>query len=599
MSLEGRIKQLFSSSSQIYLWNTMFYTILIIFICQTSGQFMPKDQSPLYRADDENVVHLDANNFDQIVNNPNRNYTLMVQLNMAWCGKCREIANKYSYFAGNVSSWNRLFKVGAIICGEGPNKNYCDNYTQSFPSTTIFDPLINQENEVEQNGARNITILMMDQFNKVPNLIRKSVDHLTSLSESGRAPSSWPDLRMIRANSVEELFSVINSQNIPKNSTIVMVLDEQLEEDPQMAKKVLLDLSAGPKELVARRLINSRELLRELNHTSGDSRPILIVIPESREKEHIRIIRWDEIGSHYPESSQHRRLVHYLFQEFAQKYVKLQPVYMGDMYKALHHSFFDEIMAHRILNFSHIQALSKYATAIYRNFPFDNENPRRFFLRLDHWLRVRKPGSQIESKDLLAFMRAGNEGFIPQIEHYIHCRSGYSCALWHLFHTLTVSEFNLLTGNETKKSLNPKKHQQVHKQVGPQVLFAFRDYVRYFYNCSECSQNFLTTTATLRSELEHLNSSILWLWQTHNRISKRISDLNPSNAKAQFPARSVCPKCFTPSNHWNNSEILSFLINYYRRDNLMKVRSGQMLERPGISTLTLTITSIIFFWMLN
>lgn len=311
------------------------------------------------------------------------------------------------------------------------------------------------------------------------------------------------------------------------------------------------------------------------------------------------ILRWDEIESYLPDGNQHKKLVHYLFEEYAQKYEKIQPVYMADLYKALRQSYYVEVLAHKVLNYTQIQALSRYTTAIYRNFPFDNENPRRFFMRMDHWLSQRKADQKVESNDLYAFMRAGNEGFIPQYDNYIHCRSGYPCAMWHLFHTLTVSEFNMLTGNGTKKSRNPKSQQKAHKQAGQQVLYAFRDYVKFFYNCSECSKNFLPLTNSLSKDLVRPNSSILWLWRAHNRISKQISDLNPSNPKPQFPSRSACPKCFNPSNHWQTKEILRFLIDYYRRDKLMRVKSGKKQERAEISVIFLTIISVLFIKIIN
>lgn len=214
-------------------WISMLMVLILVNLigAQKTGQ------EPLYRADDQNVVHLDGSNFDQIVNNPNRDYAMMVQFNMDWCKTCRELANNYSYFAGNVSSWNRVFKVGAIICGEGSNINHCDQYTQSFPSTAIFDPPINHGKGLK-HGIGNGTHLIEDQFHKVPNLIQKSVDHLTSLSETGRAPRSWPELRPIRADSIKELATIIESQNVPKSSTVALVLENQVGEDPQLAKKV-------------------------------------------------------------------------------------------------------------------------------------------------------------------------------------------------------------------------------------------------------------------------------------------------------------------------------------------------------------------------
>lgn len=261
---------------------------------------------------------------------------------------------------------------------------------------------------------------------------------------------------------------------------------------------------------------------------------------------------------------------------------------MADMYKGLRHSMYKEVLAHQVLNYTQVQALSKWVTAVHRYFPFDNDNPRRFFMRMETWMRGRKPGKDLLNQDLQAIMKSGNEGFIPQIDNYIHCKgekSGYPCSLWLIFHTLTVSEYDKHTRNDSKVS------KYAHQF--PSVIYAIRDYVKYFYSCSECADHFTNMTANLKSKLTSANSSVLWLWQAHNKVSKRISDQDPLNRKPQFPTRSICPKCFTKSGHRNITESLNFLMDFYRKENIFKVRSGSHNDGASFITLVACLLSVL------
>lgn len=256
---------------------------------------------------------------------------------------------------------------------------------------------------------------------------------------------------------------------------------------------------------------------------------------------------------------------------------------MADMYKGLRYSLYKEVLGHQVLNYTKVQALYRYVAAIHRYFPFDNENPRRFFMRMDTWLKMRKPGKDLPNQDLQAIMKAGNEGFIPQIDNYVHCKgekSGYPCSLWLIFHTLTVSEYDRHMKNDSKAV------KYAHQF--PSVLYAIRDYVKYFYTCAECVDHFNNMTANLKDELTSANSSVMWLWEAHNKISKRISDQDPFYRKPQFPTRFICPRCFTESGHRNMNETLNFIMDYYRKDKIIKVRSDGYTYKASL------ITPVIF-----
>lgn len=266
---------------------------------------------------------------------------------------------------------------------------------------------------------------------------------------------------------------------------------------------------------------------------------------------------------------------------------------------------------------------------------------------------------------------------LPEIKDWQHCRfSGYPCALWRLFHTLTAFEYKKLsqisqqsqsaprqvprqqqTANstavqlthESQASASEQQQQQsqetkpvtaaseennglpVERVVSPPstttslsltiatpitvqdqhassdnrngnnnrkqvseadlpepVLLVMRDYVTNFFSCEECARNFRQEAMELSSErIRPAEFSILWLWEAHNRVSKRLSisaDTNPpEHPKKWYPSFELCPKCydkppsylkdtsvelaaiFHESINWNREETLNFLVREFTR----------------------------------
>lgn len=227
---------------------------------------------------------------------------------------------------------------------------------------------------------------------------------------------------------------------------------------------------------------------------------------------------------------------------------------------------------------------------------------------------------------------------LPEIKEYKQC-TGYPCAVWRLFHTLTAFEYKKLSQIrqphhhaqpfvETSK-LPQHQHQQpqtsneiqnlstnivdttttgvaapiisssniqsppVERLVSPPstttslsltiatptsdnktisdnsgssnnkpqteadlpmpVILVMRDYITNYFSCDECRKNFKIETVDLNLEkirqVEPAEFSILWLWETHNRVNKRLSvDSNtnpPERPKIWYPSYQQCQACYT------------------------------------------------------
>jgi thiol oxidase len=103
-------------------------------------------------------------------------------------------------------------------------------------------------------------------------------------------------------------------------------------------------------------------------------------------------------------------------------------------------------------------------------------------------------------------------GYLPNdYKQYQHCAGsepkyrGYPCALWLLFHTLTISQY----------------HQGIESQQidAMEIPLAIKNYVKYFFTCRQCSDNFMNETSNidqLKSKNKH--EAIIYLWKSKNHF---------------------------------------------------------------------------------
>lgn len=67
-------------------------------------------------------------------------------------------------------------------------------------------------------------------------------------------------------------------------------------------------------------------------------------------------------------------------------------------------------------------------------------------------------------------------------------------------------------------------------------------------------------------EILCLAEGIMWLWMTHNIVSKYIAkeaSEDPAFPKQQFPPASICLKCRKEDGQFDEKAVLDFMIDYY------------------------------------
>ena len=100
-----------------------------------------------------------------------------------------------------------------------------------------------------------------------------------------------------------------------------------------------------------------------------------------------------------------------------------------------------------------------------------------------------------------------------------------------------------------------------------EALYSMARFIIHFFSCADCRTHFSELFKTLqRSPLSYDGDSILWLWEAHNVVNKRLKDKSsndPVHPKSLFPSIQLCPYCYIKINKsatvlpsWDNIVIL-------------------------------------------
>lgn len=174
-----------------------------------------------------------------------------------------------------------------------------------------------------------------------------------------------------------------------------------------------------------------------------------------------------------------------------------------------------------------------------------------------------------------------------------------------LMHTTT-----LLTLPVKARSSLPPHHRIKTKEA----LHILSNFVKQFFSCETCRTHFSEMAQTLSdSGVLHHGDAVLWLWEAHNTVNKRLKDdlsTDPFQPKVLFPSHHMCPYCYTqvgqgtegrnnpswdntgfregesmlhsPEGNfrysWNKTAVLLFLWNFYLVDRSDNTTSFEVLH---------------------
>lgn len=221
-------------------------------------------------------------------------------------------------------------------------------------------------------------------------------------------------------------------------------------------------------------------------------------------------------------------------------------------------------------------ALHDTISDLLNNFGMISENPNGLSLKLDQHLFPRKKWSK-------ACTASSNS---------------WTCGFWKLLHIMTVGVAEHRGGINLVESGSAKKGTRVFSPMD--AAHTLRNYMEYFFLCSECSDNFIshydncennrrcdrlldTAESATDDDWKELAN---WLWETHNEISVRLmneradderkkqkffrkAEIGPGSAsmaeeiKVVWPNIDSCITCFNEDGTYNEGNIFLHLEKTY------------------------------------
>lgn len=157
----------------------------------------------------------------------------------------------------------------------------------------------------------------------------------------------------------------------------------------------------------------------------------------------------------------------------------------------------------------------------------------------------------------------------------------YTCGLWTVFHSLTVSGVEQLKPSE--------------------IMSAIRLVVKHFFGCEECKRHFLKanpesviTKLALRDE-DGPHAVALWIWTMHNTVNKVLG-------KPRWPTNLSCPNCYTTTDEpqsldptqLNDEDIVAYIRRVYKIETNVNVSSQAAGSSSWYSMGVLAVVALLF-----
>lgn len=254
-------------------------------------------------------------------------------------------------------------------------------------------------------------------------------------------------------------------------------------------------------------------------------------------------------------------------------------LYTADLESALHCLLRVELAAHKSLAGPELTTLKDFVTVVAKLFP--GRPPVRKLLEvLREGLASLPLGTVPYSAvlDLVDNKMQISGVFLPNRTRWVGCQGsrpelrGYPCALWMLFHTLTV-----------RASTHPEALAGTGLEDDPHaVLRAVRRYVHTFFGCKECGQHFEEMARDSMDSVKTADQAVLWLWRGHNAVNSRLAghlSEDPEFPKAPWPTPDLCPACHEEIkglHSWAEGQVLAFLKRHYSGHNLLDTYSADL-----------------------
>uniref|UniRef100_A0A6G1S6U4 Sulfhydryl oxidase n=1 Tax=Aceria tosichella TaxID=561515 RepID=A0A6G1S6U4_9ACAR len=620
-------------------------TLCLLFITTTalaSFVAVQGDRRDLYTSKDA-VLRLNSETFKSTVFNDNKDVTFLVQFYNKFCGHCQHFAPTYKQLASKVQNWTSVVRVAGIDCSNDENIPVCsENKIDGYPTLLLFPPNahFNDPNDAPLN-LRSLNI----EWNE-DDLLETIITYIGNLTATNRhyplAVDALQPIKHDHISAVKRLYPFNTGQNavdVHTGPQDLMFIVES--EQSYLGRKLILEYFRISSKLELRRILlsnkallkslltkeeymkleNSQPLLLKLDgHDSSSRVQILVrgeakhILPTLHETERQDFIYnrfktffeqfyyeelkeaggYSEVHVATPKqpilfdvsSKTHKNDeldIHYLVHSDP---VSSKKVFAVDLLKGISYLMTHEVRVKGDLSPSEFTTIRNLLTTFRKYLPLDKWDPSmgKFIsdmrTRLDEkrWQYERDGITAQQMNDVLEFSGSHAVKSRYDREHWVSCsesdrqQKGYPCSLWLLFHTLTVGEYTKAAPVRSRPTL---------------VLTTMRDYITKFFGCTVCSSNFEKETKNLEDSLKHRNSSVLWLWNTHNFVNQRLNNERPRDkikplVDVIYPRHPRCPECYKTDVkdigtdgktlddiEWSLTSVLEFLTATFRADKIV------------------------------
>ncbi|XP_062855542.1 sulfhydryl oxidase 1 [Trichomycterus rosablanca] len=476
----------------------------------------------------------------------------LVEFYASWCGHCVAFSPVWKSLALDIKEWKPAVNLAAIDCADDENFKVCKRFgIRGFPSIKIFPAF-----STNDSAAQNIRNFRRD----VPGLRHLIIDKLESFKEAW--PPAFPPLEATSATELDAYLQNYSGQHV------ALVFEKK---DSYMGREVILDLLQFENVAVRRVLESEEELVSRLGvadfpscylYYSPTNFSRLSVLNETRAFYSSALQKLPGVVRAGKPKPAVTDLIRNETEEQWRSFNRTR-VYMSDLESALHYSLRVEVAAHTTVSGDDLTALRGFVSVLTKYFP--GRPPVKCALKAAFdWLQEQK-GASISYSDFRAALDVKSpNASLPGGVRWVGCQGskphtrGYSCAMWTLFHVLTVQAER--TGAEDPQ----------------EVLQAMRRYVQSFFGCHECAHHFESMAEEDLDDVTTLGGSVLWLWSRHNCVNNRLAGAlneDPHFPKLQWPPPDLCPACHgvdrSGEHVWVQKEVLSFLKHYYSSQRLL------------------------------
>ncbi|KAF0880908.1 QSOX1 oxidase, partial [Crocuta crocuta] len=476
-----------------------------------------------------------------------------VEFFASWCGHCIAFAPTWKALANDVKDWKPALHLAALDCAEETNSEVCRDFNiPGFPTVRFFKAFSkNGSGTALPGGCPEPSCPRLPLF----------------LSAGDTWPPACPPLEPARLEEIDGFFA--------RNDEEYLAL---IFEKPgsYLGREVTLDLSQHQGIAVRRVLSTEGDVVSKFGVTDFPSCYLLFrngsasqvhVLKESRSFYTAYLQRFSKTTREAVPTTVAPTTAHTVAPT-VWKVADRSKIYMADLDSALHYILRVEVGKFSVLEGQRLVALRKFMAVLAQYFP-GQPLVQNFLHSMNDWLK-RQQRKKIPYGFFKAALDNRKEGaVIIKKVNWVGCQGsephfrGFPCSLWLLFHFLTVQA--------ARHNLEPS-HEAAKAQ---EVLQAIRGYVRFFFGCRDCASHFEQMAAASMHRVKSLDSAVLWLWSSHNKVNARLAGApseDPHFPKVQWPPAELCSACHNELRGapvWDLDNTLRFLKTHFSPSNVV------------------------------